>query len=182
MVELAILAFQALSFSPPAQRLSSGSHCTPSGGRDLRFPLASFLISLTYGWPARVPSTVEVNSVLQPTAFATAITAPSCGQLNVERLASVDRDFLARLQMAVDKFLYSSSVQFRYEQCLALGNRTGSFLTSFFLAAKVVNFAGAVGNLNNGAELWKCVPNDAFFWCKDRDVLVLFCDVAISSK
>ncbi len=39
------MAFQALSCSPSIQTLSTGIHCTPSGGRDLTSPLVRTFIS-----------------------------------------------------------------------------------------------------------------------------------------
>ena len=39
----------------------------------------------------------------------------------------------------------------------------GSFMQSWFLAAKIDSFSGVQGSLLNNAELWRSVPNDAFF-------------------
>ncbi len=36
-------------------------------------------------------------------------------------------------------------------------------MQSWFLAAKIDSFSGVQGSLLNNSELWKSVPNDAFF-------------------
>jgi hypothetical protein len=80
-VELAILAFQAFSFSPPVQSLSSGSHCTtPSGGKGSQVSVGQFSYFLAYGGffplhrrmlgvPVGVPSKITLlRSVSLPSA------------------------------------------------------------------------------------------------------------------
>jgi hypothetical protein len=39
----------------------------------------------------------------------------------------------------------------------------GSFMQSWFLAAKIDSFSGVQGSLLNNSELWKSVPNDVLF-------------------
>ncbi len=95
--------------------------------------------------------------------MAPPVPAPACGQLKVVHLAKADYSFLDQLQEAADKAPFSTNMSLRNEWCIAPEVSNGSFMQSWFLAAKIDNFNGVQGSLLNNAELWKSVPNDAFF-------------------
>ncbi len=101
---------------------------------------------------------------LQPYTVASAVTVPFCGQLKVVHLADADRNFLEQLQAVADKPPYSNDLSLRNERCIVSEVRKGSFLQSWFLAAKIDRFSsGTEGSLLDNPELWRRVPNDAFF-------------------
>ncbi len=95
--------------------------------------------------------------------MAPPVPVPACGQLNVIHLAQADYNFLDQLQAAADKAPFSTNTSLRNEWCIAPEVSNGSFMQSWFLAAKIDSFSGVQGSLLNNAELWKSVPDDAFF-------------------
>ncbi len=90
-------------------------------------------------------------------------TVPVCGQLKVVHLAQADHHFLDQLQAMADKPPFANNLSLRNEWCIALEIRKGSFMQSWFLAAKIDSFNGVQGSLLTNPELWRSVPNDAFF-------------------
>jgi hypothetical protein len=86
-----------------------------------------------------------------------------CGQLKVVHLAQADHSFLEQLQAAADKPPYSTNISLRNEWCIAPEVSNGSFMQSWFLAGKIDSFSGMQGILSDNPELWRSVPNDAFF-------------------
>jgi hypothetical protein len=106
---------------------------------------------------------VGSHRTCQPYAMAPTVTVPACGQLKVVHLAQADRSFLKQLQAAADKPPYSTNTSVRNEWCIAPEVSKGSFMQSWFLAGKVDNFSGMQGSLSENPDLWRSVPNDAFF-------------------
>ncbi len=102
-------------------------------------------------------------STFQPYAMAPPVTAPVCGQLKVVHLAKADYSFLDQLQAAADKPPFSTNISLRNEWCIAPEVSNGSFMQSWFLAVKIDSFSGVQGSLVDNSELWRSVPNDAFF-------------------
>ncbi len=95
--------------------------------------------------------------------MAPTITVPVCGQLKVVHLAQADHSFLERLQAAADKPPYSTNISLRNEWCIAPEVSNGSFMQNWFLAGKIDSFSGVQGSWADNPELWRSVPNDAFF-------------------
>jgi hypothetical protein len=95
--------------------------------------------------------------------MAPTVTVPVCGQLKVVHLAQADHSFLEQLQAAADKPPYSTNISLRNEWCIAPEVSNGSFMQSWFLAGKIDSFSGVQGSLSDNPELWRSVPNDAFF-------------------
>ncbi len=95
--------------------------------------------------------------------MAPTVAVPACGQLKVVHLAQADRSFLEQLQAAADKPPFSTNTSLRNEWCIALKVSNGSFMQSWFLAGKVDNFSGVPGSLSENPNLWRSIPNDAFF-------------------
>jgi hypothetical protein len=104
-----------------------------------------------------------VHSTFQPFAIAPTVKVPACGQLKVVNLAQADHSFLDQMQAAADKQPYSININLRNEWCIAPEVSNGSFMQSWFLAAKIHSFSGVQGSLLDNPELWRSVPNDAFF-------------------
>ncbi len=88
-----------------------------------------------------------VHSTFQPYAIAPTVTVPVCGQLKVVNLAQADYNFLDQLQAAADKPPYSNNLSLRNEWCIAPEVSNGSFMQSWFLAAKIDSFSGMRGSL-----------------------------------
>jgi hypothetical protein len=86
-----------------------------------------------------------------------------CGQLKVVHLAQADHSFLEQLQAAADKPPYSTNISLRNEWCIAPEVSNGSFMQNWFLAGKIDSFSGVQGSLVDNPELWRSVPNEAFF-------------------
>ncbi len=107
--------------------------------------------------------TVGVHSTFQPYAMAPTVTVPVCGQLKVVNLAQADHSFLEHLQAAADKPPFSTDLNLRNEWCIAPEVNHGSFMQSWFLAAKIDSSSGMQGSLVDNSELWRSVPNDALF-------------------
>jgi hypothetical protein len=86
-----------------------------------------------------------------------------CGQLKVVHLAQADHSLLDQLQAVADKPPSSTDLNMRNEWCIAPEVSKGSFMQSWFLAAKIDSFSGVQGSLLDNPELWRSVPNNAFF-------------------
>jgi hypothetical protein len=95
--------------------------------------------------------------------MAPTVTLPVCGQRKVVHLAQVDHSFLEQLQAAADKLSYSTNISLRNEWCIAPEVSNGSSMQNWFLAGKIDSFSGVQGSLSDNPELWRSVPNDAFF-------------------
>jgi hypothetical protein len=79
-------------------------------------------------------------------------------------LTKADNSFLDQLQAAADKAPFSTNISLFNEWCIAPEVSNGSFMESWFLAAKIDCFSGMQGSLLKNSELWRSVPNDdAFF-------------------
>jgi hypothetical protein len=114
-------------------------------------------------WQASGLPTVEVHSTFQPYAMVPTVTVPVCGQIKVVLLAQADYNFLDQLQAVADKPPFSTDLNLRNEWCIAPEVSKGSFMQSWFLAAKLDSFSGMQGSLLDNPELWRSVPNDALF-------------------
>jgi hypothetical protein len=125
--------------------------------------LAAQVPAQSQHWQASGLPTVGGPSTFQPYAMAPPVTAPACGQLKVVHLAKVDYSFLDQLQAAADKAPFSTNISLRNEWCIAPEVSNGSFMQSWFLAVKIDSFSGVQRSLLNNAEVWRSVPNDAFF-------------------
>ncbi len=62
-------------------------------------------------------------------------------------LAQADHSFLDQLQAVADKPRFSTDLNLRNEWCLAPEVSKGSFMQSWFLAAKLDSFSGMLGSL-----------------------------------
>ncbi len=78
--------------------------------------------------------------------MAPPVPAPACGQLKVVLLAKADYSFLDQLQAATDKAPFSANTSLRNEWCIAPEISNGSFMQSWFLAAKIDSFNGVVSS------------------------------------
>ncbi len=104
-----------------------------------------------------------VHSTFQPYAMAPTVTVPVYGQLKVVHLAQADYSFLDQLQAVADKPPFSTDLNLRNEWCIAPEVSKGSFMQSWFMAAKIDSFSGMQGSLVDNSELWRSVPNDVLF-------------------
>ncbi len=125
--------------------------------------LAAQVPAQSQHWQASGLPTVEGPSTFQPYAMAPPVQVPVCGQLKVVNLAQADHHFLDQLQAIADKPPFSTDLNLRNEWCIAPEVSKGSFMQSWFLAAKIDSFNGVQGSLLNNRELWRSVPNDPFF-------------------
>jgi hypothetical protein len=124
-----------------------GQH--PVAHDTLSVPPVAQVPSQSQHWQASVLPTAEVHSTLQPFTVASTVAVPvCCGQLKkVVHLAEADHNFLEQLQAVADKPLFCNNLSLRNKWCIAPEVSKGSFLQSWFLAAKIDGFSGTEGSL-----------------------------------